>query len=79
MFVPFACGATLVEWWQRSADAFDMSPEYLSEDRGVLTLSLISSGTVSWERDVSIRSNFGWPFSSWAGKDMRIQLSTRSV
>jgi glutamate/tyrosine decarboxylase-like PLP-dependent enzyme len=35
MFVPFACGATLVrEGGRVLRDAFDMSPEYLSEDRG---------------------------------------------
>jgi aromatic-L-amino-acid/L-tryptophan decarboxylase len=35
MFVPFACGATLVrEGGTVLRDAFDMSPEYLSEDRG---------------------------------------------
>ena len=35
MFVPFSCGATLVrEGGPVLRDAFDMSPEYLSEDRG---------------------------------------------
>ena len=35
MFVPFSCGATLVrEGGRVLRDAFDMSPEYLSEDRG---------------------------------------------
>ena len=35
MFVPFSCGATLVrEGATVLRDAFDMSPEYLSEDRG---------------------------------------------
>src|SRR5205085_2046209 len=35
MFVPFACGAMLVRDGARVLrDAFDMSPEYLSEDRG---------------------------------------------
>jgi glutamate/tyrosine decarboxylase-like PLP-dependent enzyme len=35
MFVPFACGATLVRAGGRVLrDAFDMTPEYLSEDRG---------------------------------------------
>src|ERR1700752_1626634 len=35
MFVPFACGATLVrEGGRVLRDAFDMTPEYLSEDRG---------------------------------------------
>jgi aromatic-L-amino-acid decarboxylase len=35
MFVPFLCGATLVRAGGRVLrDAFDMSPEYLSEDRG---------------------------------------------
>ena len=35
MFVPFACGATLVRDGGRVLrDSFDMSPEYLSEDRG---------------------------------------------
>ena len=35
MFVPFACGATLVrEGGRVLRDSFDMSPEYLSEDRG---------------------------------------------
>jgi len=35
MFVPFACGATLVRNGGRVLrDAFDMTPEYLSEDRG---------------------------------------------
>ncbi len=35
MFVPFACGATLVkDGGTVLRDAFDMSPEYLSEDRG---------------------------------------------
>ena len=35
MFVPFACGATLVRDGAKVLrDAFDMSPEYLSEDRG---------------------------------------------
>jgi glutamate/tyrosine decarboxylase-like PLP-dependent enzyme len=35
MFVPFACGATLVRDGGRVLrDAFDMTPEYLSEDRG---------------------------------------------
>ena len=35
MFVPFSCGATLVRDGGRVLrDAFDMSPEYLSEDRG---------------------------------------------
>jgi len=35
MFVPFACGATLVrDGGQVLRDSFDMSPEYLSEDRG---------------------------------------------
>jgi glutamate/tyrosine decarboxylase-like PLP-dependent enzyme len=35
MFVPFACGATLVrDGGKVLRDAFDMSPEYLSEDRG---------------------------------------------
>src|SRR6185369_10546749 len=35
MFVPFACGATLVRDSGRVLrDAFDMTPEYLSEDRG---------------------------------------------
>lgn len=35
MFVPFACGATLVRDGGRILrDAFDMTPEYLSEDRG---------------------------------------------
>jgi len=35
MFVPFSCGATLVrEGGRVLRDAFDMTPEYLSEDRG---------------------------------------------
>src|SRR5215213_9118507 len=35
MFVPFVCGATLVRDGARVLrDAFDMSPEYLSDDRG---------------------------------------------
>jgi aromatic-L-amino-acid decarboxylase len=35
MFVPFACGATLVrEGGRVLRDSFDMTPEYLSEDRG---------------------------------------------
>jgi aromatic-L-amino-acid decarboxylase len=35
MFVPFCCGAVLVRDGARVLrDAFDMSPEYLSEDRG---------------------------------------------
>ncbi|HET6975436.1 MAG TPA: aspartate aminotransferase family protein [Pyrinomonadaceae bacterium] len=35
MFVPFACGALLVrEGGRVLRDAFDMTPEYLSEDRG---------------------------------------------
>ena len=35
MFVPFLCGATLVRAGARVLrDAFDMTPEYLSEDRG---------------------------------------------
>ncbi len=35
MFVPFSCGATLVrEGGQTLRHSFDMSPEYLSEDRG---------------------------------------------
>jgi aromatic-L-amino-acid decarboxylase len=35
MFVPFACGATLVRGGGRVLrDAIDMTPEYLSEDRG---------------------------------------------
>jgi glutamate/tyrosine decarboxylase-like PLP-dependent enzyme len=35
MFVPFACGATLVRDGGRVLrEAFDMTPEYLSEDRG---------------------------------------------
>ena len=35
MFVPFACGATLVRDGGRVLrDAFDITPEYLSEDRG---------------------------------------------
>jgi aromatic-L-amino-acid decarboxylase len=35
MFVPFACGAVLVrEGGRILRDAFDISPEYLSEDRG---------------------------------------------
>ena len=35
MFVPFACGATLVrDGGKILRDAFDMSPEYLNEDRG---------------------------------------------
>jgi glutamate/tyrosine decarboxylase-like PLP-dependent enzyme len=35
MFVPFACGATLVKGGGRVLrDAFDITPEYLSEDRG---------------------------------------------
>src|SRR6266699_1842644 len=35
MFVPFACGATLVrDGGKVLRDSFDISPEYLSEDRG---------------------------------------------
>jgi aromatic-L-amino-acid decarboxylase len=35
MFVPFACGATLVREGQAVLrDAFDMTPQYLNEDRG---------------------------------------------
>jgi aromatic-L-amino-acid decarboxylase len=35
MFVPFACGATLVRDGQKVLrDAFDMTPQYLNEDRG---------------------------------------------
>ena len=35
MFVPFACGATLVrEGGRVLREAFDMTPEYLNEDRG---------------------------------------------
>jgi len=35
MFVPFACGATLIrDGGSVLREAFDMSPEYLSEDRG---------------------------------------------
>ena len=35
MFVPFACGATLVRGGGRVLrEAFDMTPEYLNEDRG---------------------------------------------
>ena len=35
MFVPFSCGATLVrDGGQVLRDSFDMSPEYLSENRG---------------------------------------------
>lgn len=37
MFVPFACGATLVrEGGRVLREAFDITPEYLSEDRGGL-------------------------------------------
>jgi glutamate/tyrosine decarboxylase-like PLP-dependent enzyme len=35
MFVPFACGAVLVrEGGRKLRDAFDITPEYLNEDRG---------------------------------------------
>ena len=35
MFVPFSCGATLVRDGQKVLrDAFDMTPQYLNEDRG---------------------------------------------
>jgi len=35
MFVPFACGTTLVrDGGNVLRDSFDISPEYLSEDRG---------------------------------------------
>jgi aromatic-L-amino-acid decarboxylase len=35
MFVPFACGATLVrDGGSVLRQAFDMTPEYLNEDRG---------------------------------------------
>lgn len=35
MFVPFACGAVLVRsGWRVLRDAFDITPEYLSEERG---------------------------------------------
>ena len=35
MFIPFSCGAVLVrEGGRVLRDAFDMTPEYLNEDRG---------------------------------------------
>ena len=55
MFVPFACGAVLVrDGGSVLRDAFDMTPEYLNEDRGGAMWNLIFFGTAKWARVASI-------------------------
>jgi len=56
LFVPSACGATLVRDGGASCVmAFDITPEYLSGTVVVLMLNLNFSATGRWVRGVSVR------------------------
>lgn len=55
MFVPFACGAVLVRDGGRVLrDSFDITPEYLNEDRGGADVEFDFFATARWARAGSV-------------------------
>lgn len=65
MFVPFACGAVLVrEGGRILRDAFDISPEYLSEDRGGADVEydFFRYGQMGTRRFNSLKLWMAWKF-----------------
>ncbi|MDQ3474387.1 MAG: aminotransferase class V-fold PLP-dependent enzyme [Acidobacteriota bacterium] len=70
MFVPFACGAVLVRAGGRVLrDAFDISPEYLSEDRGGADVEydFFRYGQMGTRRFNSLKLWMAWKFLGRSG------------
>ncbi len=70
MFVPFACGAVLVRAGGRVLrDAFDISPEYLSEDRGGTDVEydFFRYGQMGTRRFNSLKLWMAWKFLGRSG------------
>ncbi|HKR59584.1 MAG TPA: aminotransferase class V-fold PLP-dependent enzyme [Pyrinomonadaceae bacterium] len=70
MFVPFACGAVLVrEGGQVLRQAFDISPEYLSEDRGGadVEFDFFRYGQMGTRRFNSLKLWMAWKFLGRSG------------
>ena len=70
MFVPFACGAVLVrEGGRVLRDAFDISPEYLSEDRGGADVEydFFRYGQMGTRRFNSLKLWMAWKFMGRRG------------
>ena len=70
MFVPFACGAVLVrEGGRVLRDAFDISPEYLSEDRGGadVEFDFFRYGQMGTRRFNSLKLWMAWKFLGRSG------------
>ena len=70
MFVPFACGAVLVREGGRALrDAFDISPEYLSEDRGGADVEydFFRYGQMGTRRFNSLKLWMAWKFLGRSG------------
>ena len=70
MFVPFACGAVLVREGGRALrDAFDISPEYLSEDRGGADVEydFFRYGQMGTRRFNSLKLWMAWKFLGRTG------------
>lgn len=70
MFVPFACGAVLVrEGGRVLRDAFDISPEYLSEDRGGADVEydFFRYGQMGTRRFNSLKLWMAWKFLGRSG------------
>lgn len=70
MFVPFACGAVLIrEGGRVLRDAFDISPEYLSEDRGGTDIEydFFRYGQMGTRRFNSLKLWMAWKFLGRSG------------
>lgn len=70
MFVPFACGAVLVrEGGRILREAFDISPEYLSEDRGGADVEydFFRYGQMGTRRFNSLKLWMAWKFMGRSG------------
>ena len=70
MFVPFACGAVLIrEGGRVLRDAFDISPEYLSEDRGGADVEydFFRYGQMGTRRFNSLKLWMAWKFLGRSG------------
>lgn len=79
MFVPFACGAVLVRQGGRVLrEAFDISPEYLSEDRGGadVEFDFFRYGQMGTRRFNSLKLWMAWKF---LGRNGYAQLIEKQI
>lgn len=79
MFVPFACGAVLVrEGGRVLREAFDISPEYLSEDRGGadVEFDFFRYGQMGTRRFNSLKLWMAWKF---LGRNGYAQLIEKQI